>query len=115
MKDVAAPLIVLLSVCVSSCGSARRGEPNGQRFVPPSPAIAQGERVFYEYCHKCHTGGEASLGPAINNKPLPGWLLRTQVRLGLGVMPAFSESEIDERELDHLIAYLIALRRHPSG
>ncbi|MDC4226474.1 MAG: cytochrome c [Candidatus Manganitrophus sp.] len=55
--------------------------------------------------------GEAGLGPALNNKPLPGWMIRFQVRHGLGAMPAFSEKEISDRELDDLvIAYLKAFR-----
>jgi mono/diheme cytochrome c family protein len=37
-------------------------------------------------------------------------LIRFQVRHGLGAMPAFSEKEIGDRELDDLVAYLKALR-----
>lgn len=52
----------------------------------------------------------AGLGPAINDKPLPGWLIKTQVRQGLGAMPSFDESELSETDLDALVAYLAALK-----
>ena len=55
-------------------------------------------------------GGEAGLGPAINDKPLPEFLIKTQVRVGLGAMPSFHRRQINEDELDDLIRYLKALR-----
>jgi mono/diheme cytochrome c family protein len=42
---------------------------------------------------------------------LPGGLIEFQVRNGLGVMPAFSEEQIGDAELDALVAYLMALKR----
>lgn len=104
----AAFLILLL---LSYCGSARRGAPIYAPLNSSSPAIAQGEVVYMAYCNKCHPGGAAGLGPAINNKPLPGFLMRFQVRNGLGVMPAFKEELISDQELDNLIAYLQELRK----
>ena len=52
------------------------------------------------------------MGPALNDKPLPRFLIHLQVRNGLGTMPSFSPDEIDDGELHDLIAYLKALRRH---
>lgn len=74
--------------------------------------IANGRQVFMTHCHQCHPGGEAGLGPALNNKLLPAFVIRTQVRQGYGAMPAFCRNEISEAELESLIAYLKALRRH---
>lgn len=68
--------------------------------------------MFMTHCNPCHPGGEAGLGPAINNKPLPGFLIKFQVRRGLGAMPSFSEHHIKDQELNDLIAYIKALRRH---
>jgi mono/diheme cytochrome c family protein len=70
------------------------------------------QRVFNAHCDQCHPGGEAGLGPALNNKPLPPFLMKIQVRRGLGAMPGFSEKLISDRELDNLIAYTKALRHH---
>jgi mono/diheme cytochrome c family protein len=97
-------------VVAAGCGSARRSEPLVGAFMPPSPEVARGERVFMANCHQCHPGGEAGLGPAINNKPLPAALIRLQVREGVGAMPAFAKSEIPDGDLDALLAYLKARR-----
>jgi mono/diheme cytochrome c family protein len=112
MRTFSAPRLMAL-VCVllmAACGTARRGEP----LVGPialAPEAERGEQVFMRHCHQCHPKGEAGLGPALNDKPLPGFLLRFQVRQGMGAMPSFPQSEIGADELDALIAYLAALRR----
>jgi hypothetical protein len=51
------------------------------------------------------------LGPALKDKPFPGFLQRFQVRNGLGAMPAFSPAEISAAQLDDLLAYLRVLRQ----
>ena len=63
-----------------------------------------------EHCHQCHPGGAGGLGPAINDKPLPKTLIATQVRAGLGAMPAFSAKEISDQDVDAIVAYLKHLR-----
>jgi mono/diheme cytochrome c family protein len=103
--------IALFAITLSGCSSARRGEPFTQRTLAGSPNITRGEHVFFEHCHQCHTGGESALAPALNNKPLPGFMIRLQTRRGLGAMPAFPESKISDDELDDLVAYLKALRK----
>jgi mono/diheme cytochrome c family protein len=104
-------LIVAMTLSVSGCRSARRGEPMTRPLRVSDPAVAQGQRVFHEHCHQCHPGGEGGLGPALNNKPLPGFLIKYQVRRGLGVMPNFDEERVTEEELDYLMQYLAALRK----
>ena len=94
----------------TACHSVRRGEP----IVGPMNLNAKQERgriVFQQRCHQCHPNGEAGLGPALNNKPAPVFLMKTQVRLGLGAMPRFGEHTISKSELDDLMAYVIALRK----
>lgn len=100
----------------AGCGSARRGAPVQAPFRPADAQVEQGQRVFMRYCNSCHPGGEAGVGLAINDKPLPAWLIRFQVRHGLGVMPSFSEDVISDEELRALSRYLVDLRRHdPEG
>ena len=116
MKPISTALwgMVLLSgllATLSGCGSARRDLPSGETLLAKN--IAQGEQVFLQYCHQCHPGGQAGVGPALNNKPLPEFLMKIQVRHGLGAMPGFSEETISSHELDQLTAYLIALRQTP--
>jgi len=98
--------LVMLAGC-----SARRGEPLVGALDQRPPAVGRGQQVFMANCHACHPGGEAGLAPAINNKPLPGFMIKTQVRLGVGAMPRFSADEISAGQLDDLVVYLKALRR----
>jgi mono/diheme cytochrome c family protein len=103
---VIASMLIALAAC-----SARRSEPLVGALDHRPPAIGRGQQVFMAHCHACHPGGEAGLAPAINNKPLPGFMIKTQVRLGVGAMPRFSADEISPDELDDLVVYLKALRR----
>lgn len=102
---------VLLCLLAAGC-SARRGEPVAGPLRATSPEVARGEVAFDEHCSHCHPGGEKGLAPAINNKPLPGFLIKFQVRHGMGAMPAFSDKEIKDEELDALVRYLKVLRRN---
>lgn len=105
-----AAVILTIALIGWSCGSARRSEPLVGAWRPPSPESARGERIFMAHCHTCHPGGETGLGPSLNDKPLPGFLVRLQVRNGLGAMPAFSAHELPNADLDALLAYLRARR-----
>jgi mono/diheme cytochrome c family protein len=71
----------------------------------PEKAL-NGRQVFMEYCNTCHPSGRAGLGPGIFNKPLPGFLIRFQVRNGMGKMPAFDSEHISSEELDNLIRFI---------
>ncbi|HYE01176.1 MAG TPA: cytochrome c [Alphaproteobacteria bacterium] len=108
-----APGLALAALALLSCGSPRRGEP-----VAPPPRLGaeaqRGEAAFMAWCNECHPRGEAGLGPALNNKPMPGPLIAWQVRHGLGAMPAFPEETLPEPELAALVAYLKALRAGPA-
>ena len=55
---------------LAGCASARRGEPIAGEWKG-DPKIERGKVVFMQKCHMCHPGGEAGLGPALNNKPAP--------------------------------------------
>jgi mono/diheme cytochrome c family protein len=101
---------VAMSAFLTNCGSARRSEPiNGAARIA-DPQTNRGRLVFMNRCNRCHPGGEAGLGPAINDKPLPEFLIKTQIRAGLGVMPSFPRSELSDADLDAVIAYLKAIR-----
>ena len=102
----------LTAACLASlaCGAARRREP----LAAPVLLNEQAERgrvVFMTNCHQCHPGGEAGLGPALNDKPFPEFLKKFQVRRGLGTMPSFSEQQISDEQLEELMEYLKAVRR----
>jgi mono/diheme cytochrome c family protein len=108
-------LLLVLALVVAGCGSARRSEPVLGRPLPLGELAAQGQVVFMTHCHSCHPAGEAGLAPALNDKPLPDFLKRFQVRQGMGVMPSFSRDQISDEQLDALVEYLRVLRRGPRG
>jgi mono/diheme cytochrome c family protein len=118
MKTAIGIGITVLLACATflsaGCGSARRGAPESEPVAVESEFVERGQKVFMIHCHQCHPGGEAGVGPAINNKPLPEFLIKLQVRRGFGAMPAFSEDTIDDSELESLAAYLLRLRHAPE-
>lgn len=109
----AAALLLLLALApaLAACGNSRRGGPATGPVAITSDALSKGRHVFMRNCYQCHPGGQAGLGPAINNKPLAGFMIHTQVRQGVGAMPGFSEKEISDEDLEHLIDYIQELRR----
>lgn len=106
-------ICLLSSVLFAACGTARRGAPLQAPFAPAAEEEARGEGLYMRFCNGCHPGGEGGLG--LNNKPLPQWAIRFQVRRGLGAMPAFSDEVIPADDLDALVAYMKALRRHDES
>lgn len=104
--------IATLFLFAFACASARRSEPIAGPLDTTNGDVEHGELVFARHCHACHVGGEGGLGPALNDKPLPRFAVRAQVRQGLGAMPAFDANEIDDRDLDDLTEFVSALRAH---
>lgn len=103
-------LLAALGACVGCTTGMRRGEALRRPVIVSTPAEAHGQQVYMQHCYYCHQAGEGGLAPALN-LPLPSLAIRTQVRVGLGAMPAFPPSEISDVELDNLIAYLKLQRR----
>ena len=102
--------LALLGV-VAGCASARRSEPILGQTPAAGFEFAAGRQRFMQHCHACHPSGQAGLGPALNNKPLPGALIKFQVRRGLGAMPALNEHHLSDGDLDEIVKYVVALRR----
>jgi mono/diheme cytochrome c family protein len=103
--------IVLITALLTACGSARRSEPLIGQRRPPNAKLALGEQVFDRQCSQCHPGGESGLGPALNDKPLPRFAMKIQIRNGVGVMPSFSSNEITDEQVSAVTAYLVWLRQ----
>jgi mono/diheme cytochrome c family protein len=99
-----------LALVLWACAPAYRGTPVLEPLVIEDHQTALGQRVFFSKCHQCHPGGGAGIGPALTTVSLPDWLVRFQVRNGLGQMPAFNKEEISPEELDGVVAYLNHLR-----
>ena len=103
-------VILFLGIIFAAC-SARRGVPYTEPLQANSEQVHAGMLLFDTYCNSCHPGGASGLGPAINNKPLPGFLIRFQIRNGIGAMPAFKEEVISDEESKKIVAYLKKLRK----
>jgi mono/diheme cytochrome c family protein len=95
---------------IGACGNSRRAGPEAGPAPVTTTALAEGRQVFQRNCYQCHPAGQAGLGPALNNKPIPRFLMATQVRQGVGAMPGFDKQEISDLELDHLLDYMAVLR-----
>ena len=99
-----------LALALWACAPAYRGTPVLEPLEIEDPEVLVGQRVFYAVCNQCHPGGGAGIGLALTTVPLPDWLVRFQVRNGIGQMPAFTEEEMSDEELDGVVAYLNELR-----
>ena len=102
--------ILLLVLQVNSCSA-----PKQLLYVEPVEALPEdlqrGKVLFEEYCATCHPNGMTGVGLAIVNKPLPEFLIKFQIRNGVGVMPAFGEDELTDEEVDQIAEYLVYLRK----
>jgi mono/diheme cytochrome c family protein len=100
-------VLLFAAFLAGGCSSARRSEPIKAPASLTSEKLINGQKGFYRYCSHCHPHGEAGLGPALNNKRLvPGFLIKFQVRNGLGKMPSFSSEIISPEELDNIVEYI---------
>lgn len=109
MRSLSA-LLIFSAFFIISC-SPRRGVPYTEPLTEVSEEVHQGKVLFHNFCNTCHPNGAAGLGPAINNKPLPGFLIRFQIRNGIGTMPSFSKEVISDEDSKKIVAYLKELRK----
>jgi len=106
---IAASLV--LAAGLNAC-SGRRNEPLRGPLVLTDEETIKGQKLFMQYCQKCHPMGEAGLGPSLNASPAPKFAERFQMRHGLGVMPAFKKDELNDEQLKQIAKYLKALKHH---
>src|SRR5688572_3582983 len=107
-------LIMAVVLAVGGCGGkTHRVQPSAPELRPTSVEVAHGERLFQKFCYQCHPAGAAGLGPAIIDMPLPEIAIRTQIRTGVGAMPAFDESWMTDEEVAAVAEYVQALRAAP--
>lgn len=109
MKRLVAILILAPVLFSLSCKS-RKEAPYITPLENASIEVQEGKLLFHNYCNKCHPDGTAGLGPSIINKPLPDFLIRFQIRNGLGVMPAFKKEYLPDEDVKKIISYINALQ-----
>lgn len=102
-----------LSLALCAGCSARWGEPISESLKIDDAKVARGERAFMSHCNKCHPAGDKGLAFALNNKPLPGFMIKAQVRAGAGAMPAFPKELVTGEQLEEMLEYVTLLRKSP--
>lgn len=103
MKKIFVLISALATIAACSTKILIPGE--GEQLVQEKAAV-EGQKLFMGSCSRCHPGGNAGLGPSIINKPLPGFMIKLQVRQGFGTMPSFSRNHLSREELDNIVQYL---------
>ncbi len=76
-----------------------------------------GEVLFVRSCNTCHPGGQAGMGPSLENiatKFAKDDELKAFIRKGKGIMPAQPVDVINDQELDNLVGYLRQLEFEPK-
>ncbi len=78
-------------------------------------APVAGQSVFRDDCAPCHgPGGEGGIGPQLAGRPWTAQVVTTHVRQGGLVMPAFSDKQISEAQLQALVSYLSGMAAPPA-
>jgi mono/diheme cytochrome c family protein len=108
-----AGIALLCCGCLAACGTPRRSEPVAGPIALDEQLTA-GRLLYDRHCYKCHGQGDGGMSPALNNKPLPRFAIKYQIRHGIGAMPAFSYAELSEEDAQRIADYLVALRKHPD-
>jgi len=71
-----------------------------------------GEQIFVRTCNTCHPGGQAGMGPTLENmgKDFPDDAkLKAFIRHGKGIMPSQPKDVLNDQEMDNLVGYLRGL------
>lgn len=103
-------ILIFFLLKVTGC-SAPKIMPYSEPVTLETKELENGRKLFDQHCATCHPRGMSGLGPAIINKPLPEFLIRFQIRNGIGVMPAFKEDVLDDEQVENIAEYLVYLRK----
>ena len=89
---------------------------------PPVPTVGRGDvhegfKGFRDHCAGCHSitarGGVAPPGAAPALQQATATQIAEAVRVGPYLMPRFDERQIDDAQLNSIVAYVLA-QRHPD-
>jgi mono/diheme cytochrome c family protein len=105
--------LATLTTLAVSCGPSRRTGVFGES-LRLTERQQRGQSLYMLNCNGCHPGGAGGLGPGLANKPLPGFAMRTQIRAGVGAMPAFTEQMLSDEEVNAIVDYVNALQETPG-
>jgi len=96
--------VLLLLAAARTGAAAQTGDPQAGK------ALWDGQTTL---CRQCHGAkGEGGFGPDLAGRRLSGAQFKQAVRKPWGIMPAFTEQQISDRDIAHLVAYFESL---PAG
>lgn len=104
------PVLIFFLPKVTGC-SAPKILPYFEPVTLETKELENGRKLYHQHCATCHPGGMSGLGPAVINKPLPEFLIRFQIRNGIGVMPAFKEDVLTDEQVENIAEYVVYLRK----
>ena len=118
-KGLRTGLLLALSVA-AGCGEQPLEERVEQATAAP---VSEGRALFEAHCLACHGAGPEHPGtmrlserlgpeqaPLLNRPELPPEYIKLVAREGFKLMPPFRPSELDDRQLDVLAAYIAGER-----
>lgn len=118
-KGLRTGLLLALSVA-AGCGEQPLEERVEQAAAAP---VSEGRALFEAHCLACHGAGPEHPGtmrlserlgpeqaPLLNRPELPPEYIKLVAREGFKLMPPFRPSELDDRQLDVLAAYIAGER-----
>ena len=118
-KGLRTSLLLALSVA-AGCGEQPLEERVEQAAAAP---VSEGRALFEAHCLACHGAGPEHPGtmrlserlgpeqaPLLNRPELPPEYIKLVAREGFKLMPPFRPSELDDRQLDVLAAYIAGER-----
>ncbi len=108
-------ITVMLSGCAMSEEMRRINETHQAEHAREAGRSTNltGEQIFIRSCNTCHPGGNAGMGPSLENmeKHFPTDVkLKALLRKGKGAMPGQPKDTINDHELDDLVLYLRNLK-----
>lgn len=86
---------MLIAVCMSAAATVAAADSSGE--------WQSGQEAYDKVCSYCHDHG---IGPLIKGQATLPELVQLMVRSGSGAMPAFRRTEIDDKTLAEIIAYI---------
>jgi mono/diheme cytochrome c family protein len=107
--------VLVLAIAGATLGGCEPGEMPHDEVPELSEAeLAEARQIYVQYCQSCHPDGQRGAGPRLQNRPIPAPIIYDRVRNGRRAMPAFGRDQIDEREMELLVGYILNLR-HGGG
>ena len=101
---------IVVVIFYLGCSSSKKEAYTVKPLAATSEEVEEGKVLFHKFCNSCHPAGTAGLGAPIVTTSVPGFAIQFQIRNGLGEMPAFSEEQISDEEVDKIVEYIQALR-----